>query len=149
MISRILVPTDGSKVARKAMKYAVELAKQTGASLTLLSVIDKRFVLSQLVSSAASPTHVPETIEDYLRQEVQSYAREVEQLCKRNHVKFSTVIQSGHPVEQIAKVAKKMKADLVVMGSHGTSALRAALLGSVPCGVAQKETKIPLLIVRR
>ncbi len=149
MISRILVPTDGSKVAGKATKYAVELAKQTGASLTLLTVIDKRFVLSQSVSSAASPTHVPETVEDYMRQETQSFVKEVEQLCKRYHVKFSSVIKSGHPVEQIVKEANKMKADLVVMGSHGTSALRAALLGSVTFGVAQKDTKIPLLIVRR
>ncbi len=149
MISRILVPTDGSKVAKKAAKYAVELAKQTGASLTLLSVIDKRFVLSQSVSSAASPTHVPETVEDYLTQEVQASAKEVEQLCNRNHVKFNSIIKSGHPVEQIAKEARRMKADLLVMGSHGTSALRAALLGSVTFGIAQKDTKIPLLIVRR
>jgi nucleotide-binding universal stress UspA family protein len=40
MISRILVPLDGSKVAQKAAKYAVDLAKQAGAT-TLLSVIDK------------------------------------------------------------------------------------------------------------
>ena len=45
MISKILVPIDGSKVSQKAAKYAVELAKQTGASLTLLSVIDNRFVV--------------------------------------------------------------------------------------------------------
>ena len=45
MISKILVPIDGSKVSQKAAKYAIELAKQTGASLTLLSVIDNRFVV--------------------------------------------------------------------------------------------------------
>ena len=149
MISKIIVPTDGSKVAQKAAKYAVELAKQTGASLTLLSVIDKRFVISQAVSSAASPTHLTESVEDYLKQEVISNSEAIEQLCKRNHVKFSSIVKSGHPVEEIAKEAKRIKADLVVMGSHGKSALRAAVLGSVTFGVAHKDAKIPLLIVRR
>ena len=149
MISKIIVPIDGSKVARKAAKYAVELAKQTGASLTLLSVIDKRFVVSQAVSAVASPTHLTESVEDYLKQEVKSNSEGVEQLCKRSHVKFSSIVKSGHPVEEIVKEATRIKADLVVMGSHGKSALRAAVLGSVTFGVAHKDTKIPLLIVRR
>jgi nucleotide-binding universal stress UspA family protein len=149
MISKIVVPTDGSKVAQKAAKYAVDLAKQTGASLTLLSIIDKRFVVSQSVSPSASPTHLREPVEDYLKQEAKYHTQEIERLCKRNHVKFSSVIKSGHPVEEIVKEAEKMKADLVVMGSHGQSALRAAVLGSVTFGVAHKATKIPVLIVRR
>ncbi len=149
MISRIIVPTDGSRVAQKAALYAVELAKRTGASLTLLSVIDRRFVISQSVSSAASPTHLAEPIEDYLKQEAKSYAEEVERLCKRKRVKFSSIIKSGHPVEEIAKEARRIKADLIVMGSHGKSALRAAVLGSVTFGVAHKDTQMPLLIVPR
>ncbi len=149
MISRIIVATDGSKVAQKAAIYAIKLAKQAGASLTLLSVIDKRFVISQSVSSADSPTHLIEPIEDYLKQEAKSNAEEVERLCKRNRVKFSSIIKSGHPVEEIVKEARRIKADLIVMGSHGKSALRAAVLGSVTFGVAHKDTKIPLLIVPR
>ena len=54
MITKILVPIDGSKASHKAAKYAVELAKQTGAFLTLLSVIDKRFIVEQAVSASAS-----------------------------------------------------------------------------------------------
>jgi nucleotide-binding universal stress UspA family protein len=41
MIKKILVPIDGSKTARKALEYAVDLAKQTGSPIILLSVIDK------------------------------------------------------------------------------------------------------------
>lgn len=41
MISKILVTTDGSKQARKSIEYAARFAKQTGATVTLLSVIDK------------------------------------------------------------------------------------------------------------
>jgi nucleotide-binding universal stress UspA family protein len=59
------------------------------------------------------------------------------------------VIRKGHPVEEIVNEATKSKVDLIVMGSHGKSALRAAILGSVTYGVLHEETKIPILIVRR
>jgi len=59
-----------------------------------------------------------------------------------------TVITSGHPVEVIVKEAERAKADLIIIGSHGKSALAAAVLGSVTYGVIHKDTKIPVLIVR-
>ena len=149
MISKILVPIDGSKVAQKTAKYAVELAKQTGASLTLLSVIDKRFVVEQAVSASASPTHLKESVEDYLKQSAQAATDAIVKLCKQNRIQYKAVIRKGHPVEEIVNEATKSKADLIVMGSHGKSALRAAILGSVTYGVIHKDTKIPVLIVRR
>ena len=149
MISKILVPIDGSKVSQKAAKYAVELAKQTGASLTLLSVIDTRFIVGQSVSASASPTHLRESIEDYLKQSVQTATDEITKLCTRYRVHHRAAIRTGHPVEEIVNEARRSKADLIVMGSHGKSALRAAVLGSVTYGVMHKDTKIPVLIVRR
>ncbi len=149
MISRILVSIDGSKVSHKAAKYAVDLAKQMGASLTLLSVIDTRFMVGQAVSASASPTHLKESVEDYLKQSAQSFTDEIAEVCKRNHIRYKTAIRTGHPVEQIVSEAIKSKADLIVMGSHGKSALRAAVLGSVTYGVIHKDMKIPVLIVKR
>jgi nucleotide-binding universal stress UspA family protein len=149
MISKILVPIDGSKVSQKAAKYAVELAKQTGASLMLLSVIDKRFVVGQSVSASASPTHLKESVEDYLKQSAQSATDAIAKLCERNHIQYKAAIRTGHPVEEIVNEATKSKADLIVMGSHGKSALKAAVLGSVTYGIMHKDTKIPVLIVRR
>ena len=149
MISKILVPIDGSKVSQKAAKYAVELAKQTGSSLTLLSVIDKRFLVEQSVSASVSPTHLKESVEDYLKQSAQSFTDVIEKVCERNHIKYKTSIRTGHPVEEIVSEAARSKADLIVMGSHGKSALKAAVLGSVTYGVMHKDTKIPVLIVRR
>ena len=74
MIRKILVPIDGSKVSQKAAQYAVELAKDTGASVLLLSVIDTRFIVSQAVSASASPTHVRESVEDWEKMHAQVLA---------------------------------------------------------------------------
>jgi nucleotide-binding universal stress UspA family protein len=149
MLSKILVPLDGSKAAQKAAKYAVDLAKQTGALLTLLGVIDKRFIIEQTVSASASPTHLKEVVEDYLKQSAQAATDAIVKLCERNRVQHKAIIRKGHPVEEIVNEAKKSKVDLIIMGSHGKSALKAAILGSVTYGVLHKETKIPVLIVRR
>ncbi len=149
MITKILVATDGSETARKSIEYAVELAKQTGATVTLFSVIDKSFFIPQSMPAVATPTHLIEPIEDYLRQAAEVHLEEAERLCEKNKVQSKKAIRSGHPVEEIIKEAKKTQVDLIVMGSHGRSALEATFLGSVTFGVIHIDTKIPVLIVRR
>jgi nucleotide-binding universal stress UspA family protein len=149
MSSKLLVPTDGSKAAQKAAVYAIDLAKQLKASVIILSVIDKRSFTGQTVPSTETARHVIEPIEDYLREAAKVYAEEIKKLCNKNGVRSKTIISSGHPVEEIVKAASRSKADLIIMGSHGKSAFTAAVLGSVTYGVIHKETKIPVLIVRR
>lgn len=149
MISKILVATDGSKTALKAVKYAAGLAKQTGAKIVLLSVIDKTHFLVSSIPAVSTPTHLLEPIEDYMRQAAEAYISEAVRLCKKNGVKSKKVIRSGHPAEEIIKEAKISKVDLIVVGSHGRSAMTAAVLGSVTFGVIHKDTKIPVLVVRR
>ena len=149
MISKILVPTDGSKAAQKAARYAVDLAKQLKASIIVLSVIDKRPFISQTVPATETARHAIEPIEHYLREAAERYAGEIKELCEKNGVQSKIVITAGHPVEEIVKGAEKSKADLIVMGSHGRSALGAAVLGSVAYGVIHKDTKIPALVVKR
>ena len=149
MISKILVPTDGSEVAHMAARYGVDLAKQLKASVIVLSVIDQRSYMGQTVPAAKTATHVIEPIEDYLREAAEAYAGEIKDWCEKSGVHSKTVITTGHPVEEIVKEAEKLEAVLIVMGSHGRSSLAAALLGSVAYGVIHKDTKIPVLVVKR
>lgn len=149
MISKILVPTDGSKTAQKAGAYAVGLAKQLHASIIVMSVVDKRFMVSRTVLFKPSSRYVAESIEDHQREAAERYAGEIKKLCEKKGIQSKTVIKSGHPVEEIVKDAEKSKVDLIVMGSHGQSALAAATLGSVTYGVIHKDTTIPILVVKR
>jgi nucleotide-binding universal stress UspA family protein len=149
MISKILVPSDGSKTAQRAAGYAVDLAKQLKASIIILSVIDKRSFTAQTVPASETPRHTIEPIEDYLREAAEGYAGEIKKLCDKSGVASKVSIKMGHPVEEIVKEAKRSKANFIVMGSHGRSALSATVLGSVSYGVIHNDASVPILIVRR
>lgn len=149
MVSTILVPTDGSTTAQKAVMFAVDLAKQLNASIVVLSIIDNRSLIAQTVPAVDTQMHVIEPIEDYLREAAKEYVGEIKVLCDESDVQSRTVITTGHPVEEIVKEARKSKVSLIIMGSHGRSALAAAVLGSVTYGVIHHETEVPVLIVRR
>jgi nucleotide-binding universal stress UspA family protein len=149
MVKRILVPIDGSGTAGKAVKYAADLAKQTGAAITLLSVIDSSAYVTRSIPAVAAPLHVIEPIEDYLRQASTAYLDAAKKVCRSKKVRAKSVTRTGHPVEEILKEAKSSGVDLIVMGSHGRSALGAALVGSVTFGVIHRETTFPVLVVRR
>ena len=149
MVSKILVPTDGSKAAQKAARYAVNLAKQLKALVIVLSVIDQRLLINQAMLATEMVMVDIEPIENYLQKAAERYVGEIKKLCEKNDVRSKTVIITGHPVEEIVKEAEKSKADLIVMGSRGRSALAAVALGSVAYGVIHNETKIPTMVVKQ
>jgi universal stress protein A len=149
MVKKILVPVDGSDTAGKAAKYAADLAKQTGAAITLLSVIDTSPYTTRSVPAGAAPAHLTEPIEDYLRQTAGAFLSKAKEICRGRKVRSKSVIRSGHPVEEILNEAKASGVDLIVVGSHGRSALGATLLGSVAFGIIHRDTAFPVLVVRR
>jgi len=58
------------------------------------------------------------------------------------------VIRTGHPAEEILKEARRSKADLLVMGSHGKSGI-GSVMGSVTFAVLHGESRVPILVVRK
>ena len=148
MISKLLVATDGSDTAWKAVKYAVGFAKQIDASITLLSVIDKSALIVQSIPDGMASNLIA-PIDDYLQQAVEGYTQKAEKLCKKNGIKVKKVIRSGHPVEEIIKEAKRSKASIIVLGTHGKGMLESAVLGSITHGVIHNSTKHPVLVIRK
>ena len=148
MISKILVPSDGSKTAKKAAAYAVDLAKQLKASIIILSVIDQRSLIAQTVPASETTMNTIELIDDYLKEAAERFTGEIKKLCDKNGIAYSISIKKGHPVDEIVKEAKRSKADLIGMGSHGRSTLSATVLGSVSYGVIHNDKSIHVLIVR-
>jgi nucleotide-binding universal stress UspA family protein len=133
------VPTDGSEKAQKAARYAIDLATQLKCSIIVLSIVDNRSLIAQTIPAEENARHIIEPIEDYLREAAEEYAREIKNICDKKGVRSKILVTSGHPAEEITKQADSSNADLIVMGSHGRSALAAALFGSVTYNTIHKE----------
>ncbi len=149
MISKILVATDGSEPALKSIHFSISLAKQIGANLVLLSVVDKGFFLPTTIPETATQTHIKEPAEDFLRRAVEIHLKDMKSLCEKNEVSSKTVVRSGDPVEEIIQEAEESSVDLVVVGSHGKSALKDVFLGSVTDALLHKESNVPVVVVKR
>ncbi|MCX5834411.1 MAG: universal stress protein [Deltaproteobacteria bacterium] len=131
----------------KAVDFAINLAGRLGSVMTILHVIDNSAYLSRAMPAAATPTHLVEPIEDYLRQGAGIFTQKIKKKCEQLEIKAKVVIRSGHPVEEILKEAKKSKAGLIVMGSRGKGAI-SSVLGSVTFGVLHGRSKTAVLVVR-
>jgi nucleotide-binding universal stress UspA family protein len=148
MISQILVATDDSRIAKKAIRYAIDLAGQLKASIVLLGVIDDRDLIRQSTPIDFSHSQIMTPVRDYLKASTEKYLEKSQNLCKKNRITCRSVTRIGSPVDEIIKEAKKSKVDVIVMGSHGRGTIASAVLGSVTYGVIHKNTKYPVLVIR-
>jgi len=148
MIKRILMATDGSKTSARALRVAIEMAEKMGAKLALVAVIDNRLYVGRTMPASSSPTRIAESVEDYLMQVAGAYLADAARQCEQSGIEPEIVIRSGHPAEEILKEARRSKADLLVMGSHGKSGI-GSVMGSVTFGVLHGESRVPILVVRK
>lgn len=136
-ISRILVATDFSRQAGKALDWAWSLARAYGAKLVLLHVIDV-FSLAEVgcVMGGIDPLHL-------LREQAQKRMSEYKTLVPD----AETAIREASPRPVIVEAALELDCQLIVMGTHGRSGLAHLLLGSVAEYVV-RNSKVPVLTVR-
>ena len=150
MIRNILVATDGSPLAGKAVKFAVELAKQMKSGVTVAGVVDLTMLIAPAsyapaAANAAALMDAREIIKKAAREQVDRAAVSV----AKAGIAVKKTVRTGRPAEEIVKAAKASRAGLIVLGSHGRSAIKAVLLGSVAYGVIHGSTSIPVVVVRR
>jgi nucleotide-binding universal stress UspA family protein len=135
----ILLATDGSEQAVPAARHALALARQTGAALEVVYVVDSHlaFRLGVLKDEA-----VRELTRDGERalQAVSEQAREA-------GVETETHLVEGRPGEDIVRESEDLDADLIVIGSHGQGVLTDILLGSVSQYVVH-HARVPVCVVR-
>jgi len=147
MYQRILVATDGSKLSKKAVDSAIQLAATCGAELVALKVIP-RYPQSYFEGA------VPLSAEDVTRVEQQwaTDAQETVDAVKASGtaqgVKVKAVLAKADVVsDAVIAAAKKHKADLIVMASHGRKGVKRLLLGSETQQVLT-HSEIPVLVLR-
>jgi nucleotide-binding universal stress UspA family protein len=122
-INRILIPTDFSETAAVAVDHAIDLAKKFNATLYLLHVIDAGAY--QGIFSPSKKTDYSELESSQL--ELQGYAHKLE---KEHGIDVAHEVVSGRIHEEIVRITEESGADLIVMGTHGTSGWEEFFVGS-------------------
>lgn len=136
-ITRILVPTDFSETSDAALDYAKELAATLGASIHLVHVFEDPYRV------AAFAPEVYGGVSPGLREA--AIARAEREL--RARVPESFDLLTGPTAQAIVDCAAERGADLIVMGTHGRTALAHLVLGSVAEHVV-RTARCPVLTIR-
>jgi len=123
MIKKILATHDGSKASDKAVQTAIALAQQFRASLTVISVIPELY-LTELVEM--DRVRILDTLTADAKKTLERMKTKAAGVPS-----LKTVIKYGRPAEEILAAAAKIKADLIVTGSHGRHGAEKFFLGSV------------------
>ncbi|NOJ27542.1 MAG: hypothetical protein DA330_05980 [Nitrososphaera sp.] len=152
MVSRILLPHDGTGMSDKALEKATELAKAMKSEMLIVHIVDSRFVPPSATLGFISDKTTLEGAKVQLIKILKSSAEQMlkDKLAKvrANGVSVEFVLGVGSPAEEIVKLARKMKSDLIVMGSRqlkGGYKLKA--LGSVARRVSE-TADCPVMIIR-
>jgi universal stress protein A len=134
-IEKILVPVDFSDCSKKALEYAIPFAKQFGAELHLVHVLEPFPAVPEMAPFD------PDTIEDAHR-DMASLEKAV-----GKKVRTTALFRDGTPHREIAEAARELGADLIIISTHGHKGLARMVLGSTAEKVV-RYAPCPVLIVR-
>lgn len=141
MTRKLLVPVDLAMEEPPEVRFAADIAQSTGASITLLHVIDYVPMLLPVELPGGYP--LPQI--DIVRE---AAAKKLERMAAGlGRVKAHTLIEVGGAAAQIVEVAQRDKFDQIVIGSHSKRAVARLVLGSVADRVAH-SAPCPVTIVR-
>jgi nucleotide-binding universal stress UspA family protein len=147
MYERILVPTDGSDVAENAVEHALDIAEQYGAEVHALYVVDTDSMSLTLGGEQLDRIEQGRFDEmEEVKDKADAATDYVADRARERDLEVVEHVSSGRPHEKVAEYAEDNDVDLVVIGSHGRSGVRRALLGSVTERVL-RETHVPVLVV--
>jgi len=147
MYKRILVATDGSTLSKKAVTSAIELAALNGAELIAVKVTP-RYPQSYFEGSLPLSATEVSKIETQWSDTAQKVVDAVAKAAKAKGVNTKAlVVKSDVVSDAVIAAAKKHKADLIVMASHGRRGIKRLLLGSETQQVLT-HASIPVLVLR-
>jgi universal stress protein A len=162
LYTRMLIPTDFSPAANRALVYAFEEATQHQAKLTLLHVLQHHpatevyyikdapqggtgYVAEFGAKLPAFPTHAPETIRRDYHEEA---LRQLRALVPTTFPgAWEVQVAVGNPAEAIVRTAEDLDVDLIIMATHGRTGVPHIVLGSVAEKVV-RHAPCPVLTIR-
>jgi universal stress protein A len=143
LVQHVLVPLDFSATAERALTYAIALAQQLHARLTLLHVLH--------LTPLAMGEMTAEGVATYLEvQETEAHQLLQVSLKRVQHagLQGDILLVRGTPTQTIVETAGEQGVDLIIMGTHGRTGLTHVLLGSVAEHVV-RHASCPVLVLRK
>lgn len=145
MYKHILIPTDGSDLADKAVAHGIALAKMSGADITLLRVTAPP---APLVVEGVVVAYPQEEVQKQVKARVAAHLGALEAKAKAAGINVTQRhAEDEHPWQAIVNAAKETDASLIVMSSHGRRGLSALVIGSETHKVLT-HTNVPVLVCR-
>ena len=141
VFNTILVAVDGSEAGQRAFIRATESAKAGNAQIHAAYVVE-----TGLFSSLPTDNTV-ELMYNVLQKEGESVLAKIKAEAKDNGLALITHLKFGHAGNEVVTLAEKIKADLIVVGSHGRSQTDRLLIGSVSTFVVTRS-KVSTMVVR-
>lgn len=137
-IETILVPTDFSETANKALEQAIGIAKKINAKLTLVHVVEPNLFADpvEMVSAGIVNQQMIEATEEGLK-------KTCEKIQATHKIKVEHTIYSGIVFDNIINASHFFKADMIIMGTHGASGIKEWLFGSNTFSVV-RHSSIPV-----
>ena len=139
---KVLVPIDFSETSLEAWRYALEYAAQFGAELVLLHVVEPAPFIADLAN-------VPLVMSD--KEAVRAAERKLATLTPPNprlSVPTHRVVRIGRAYQAIIEEARKQRAELIIISTHGYTGIKHTLLGSTTERVV-RHASCPVLVVRK
>ncbi|GGB18961.1 universal stress protein [Allosediminivita pacifica] len=147
MFTSILAAYDGSKGAYAALEKAAELAKLTGADMTVLTCYRHHSMLEASLSMVRGASETDRNLDNVMRQVSREAAEEAKTRARELGVdKVTAFIKNGPSARTIVGFAAEHGCDLIVLGSRGLGSSEGYLLGSVSHKVTSL-TDMPVLVV--
>jgi nucleotide-binding universal stress UspA family protein len=139
---KALIAVDGSKHTKKVLAYLATHEDLLGATPEFL-VLN---VQPQIPPRAANAVG-REIVQDFYRSNAETVLSPVSKFLERHNLTYKTKFVVGHAAEEIINAAEGIKADIIVMGSHGHGSFGSFLLGSVAQKVLS-SSHVPVLVIR-
>ncbi len=146
LLSKVLVPLDGSEVGEAALPFVTELASKLDLEIILFQMVA---IAYHVYSSGEIVSQVPYTEQEMepIKKSVKAYLDKVAEKLAARGTKVRTQTRTGAAAEGIIRAEEELAVDLVAMSTHGRSGVSRWVFGSVAARVLQQGTK-PLLLVR-
>ena len=145
MYTNILIPTDGSELAGKAVQHGVALAERIGATVTVLTVLPP---FHTFTTDTQMIEDTPAQYKARMQKQAEKTLGAVTNAAQAAGVPCETIqVEHDHPYQAIIDTAESKGCDLIVMASHGRRGISAIVLGSETVKVLT-HCKIPVLVHR-